>query len=936
MDAHDWNIRLVDAVFSAKSGSSSVRIIEATDRFLASLLDTGIPTELAARKDFLRALVEANPNIRTLFDFDLKMAEWRRTLGPPTFFGELYFSLLVASANQETQDEGDFRRRLCKVLDIPQGNYVSNGLPRLWEQVKSWSQAESESGGRFRPLMLPDPGHESIIGYPKRLAFPGFKDLGRLARIMFDNKLSHESPYDTVLGFLGPVVRDFSTRFQDEYLHLRRVLQSNPDAAFLTPMWAAIEAATFEPFDRPKKSGTRFARFALELFFDDYDQPDIHIFSNVAIERSSKTPLTALRATLPVAGCVFRLQPDAPHRSLQTLLSPSGFLQRILKSAAITTQLEQGCLAFAPDQEAPWIWRAALPRGGPVQFICQKHPSLLVVRLLESHGQTFSGPTQIAGAKEWFLLSTEDSHLIAEHQSGLDGFQDYDALRPGLLPPRIILRGALRTSDGILLTRASRPTVLAIECDSVSLTMALIDGTSSALGNLEYMSEHHCFRPTPEQLANLKLPAFITFIGRKMGEVTASLRIMADETAPETPLIMEFDESAYLEETGNGQLTSADSRGDTAEYSASNPHAAAAVARIHPVDHYLVKATVREYPNVSAMPAVDWDDLGDTLYAAFLNAQSLDERRVLDLVANACDSPIAFHPTTSLTFLWHSLKIRKLWHRRWRGARYFPLTPYLQFNGTTGVLRLLGLAPRQMRRRFLDELADFDPDELVGGLGLLRAPSASGLEQDTATALALRLRMPLYASARHILPSPSKIVTMISPRYRANLTPGRLTHWSENIGTFVDTPMIGSELSMRRIEYERAQAMFEISHRDELLWATESRAWAILMYRLLLGTAGYYFEGSRVIATQPLPFSFALAAVQSGGYIESSNPGYRTSWVYRFGTSRELREFIGHVVERAQTPLVSIMRWASSANKRRGGPPGLQIALARRYSWRNE
>jgi hypothetical protein len=930
MDAHEWNSRLIDAVFSTKSGSSSVRIIEATDRFLAGLLDKDISTELAARKDFLRALVKENPNIRALFDFDLKMAEWRRTGGPPTFFGELYLSLLVASANQETQDEGDFRRRLCKVLEIPLGNYVSNGLPRLWEQVKSWSRAESESGGRFRPLMLPDPGHESIIGYPKRLAFPGFKDLGRLARIMFENKLSHESPYDTVVGLLGPVVREFSTRFQDEYLHFRRVLQSNPDSAFLTPMWAAIEAATFEPFDRPKKSSTRFA---LELFFDDYDQADIHIFSNAAIERSSKTPLTSLRASIPVAGCVFRLQLDSQHRTLQTLLSPSGFLRRLVQSAAINTQLKQGCLVFSPDQEVPWIWRAALPRRGPVQFICQRQPSLLVTGLLESHGGTFAGPIQITGAKEWFLLSTEDSHLIAEHQSGLEGFQDYDALRPGLMAPRIILCGALRISDGILLTPASRPTVLAIECDSVSLTMAHSDGTSSALGNLEFMLEHHYFRLAAEQLANLKLPAFITFIGRRTGEVTASLRIMADGTAPATPLAMEFDQSAYLEETGDGQLTPADSQGNTAAYSAPNPHATAAAARIHPVDH---NATVSELPNASAMPAVDWDDLGDTLYVAFLNAQSLDERRVLEFVANASESPIGFHPATALTFLWHSLKIRKLWHRRWRGARYFPLRPYLQFSGATGVLRLFGLAPSQMRRRFLEDMAKFNPEEIAGGLGLLRAPSANGVDQDTATALAIRLRVPLHDSTSHILPSPRKIAATISSRYRANLTPGRISHWSESTGTFVDGPLVDSELSLRRTEYERAQAMFEICHRDELLWATESRAWAILMYRLLLGTAGYYCEGPCVIATQPLPFSFAMAAVQSGGCIESSNPGYRTKWVYRFGTSREMREFIGQVVERAQTPLVSIMRWASSVNEKRGAPPGVKIARARRYSGRDK
>jgi hypothetical protein len=124
MNANEWNDLLFKAVFATTHDQKPVRIINATDGFLAQVLGSAEDSGAAARQDFVNAYRNFAYGIRRLFDYDLQVAIWRNSQGHhhPTFFGQLYLSLLAASATEDTYREGDFRRRYCLLLGLPEGN----------------------------------------------------------------------------------------------------------------------------------------------------------------------------------------------------------------------------------------------------------------------------------------------------------------------------------------------------------------------------------------------------------------------------------------------------------------------------------------------------------------------------------------------------------------------------------------------------------------------------------------------------------------------------------------------------------------------------------------------------------------------------------------------------------------------------------------------
>ncbi|WP_139770056.1 hypothetical protein, partial [Salmonella enterica] len=60
--------------------------------------------------------------------------------GYPTYFAILYLTLLAASADDETHDEGDFRVRFSVLLGFDKNKkFVFTELPNLWERLERWS-----------------------------------------------------------------------------------------------------------------------------------------------------------------------------------------------------------------------------------------------------------------------------------------------------------------------------------------------------------------------------------------------------------------------------------------------------------------------------------------------------------------------------------------------------------------------------------------------------------------------------------------------------------------------------------------------------------------------------------------------------------------------------------------------------------------------------
>jgi hypothetical protein len=122
--------------FSPQSAvTDPVRIIKATDSFLATSALEFARTRNSVRSRFLQSLGRTPNAVRDLFDLDLQMRRWQSNPGQPPFFIQLYFSLLVASATEATHDEGLYRQRLCSMLELAPGDYVNKGLPDLWREA---------------------------------------------------------------------------------------------------------------------------------------------------------------------------------------------------------------------------------------------------------------------------------------------------------------------------------------------------------------------------------------------------------------------------------------------------------------------------------------------------------------------------------------------------------------------------------------------------------------------------------------------------------------------------------------------------------------------------------------------------------------------------------------------------------------------------------
>ena len=131
--------------------------------------------------------------MRFFFRSSHQLEPWKPSAPDLPFFAQLYLSVMVAGADETTHDIGNFRARLAKMLDAPEAAHLQlDGLPVLWRAAAQWTHKTARRS--TRRLVLPHPGHETLIGYSKRLAFPGFRDQKRLAELLRDRGLTAHSP----------------------------------------------------------------------------------------------------------------------------------------------------------------------------------------------------------------------------------------------------------------------------------------------------------------------------------------------------------------------------------------------------------------------------------------------------------------------------------------------------------------------------------------------------------------------------------------------------------------------------------------------------------------------------------------------------------------------------------------------------------------------
>jgi hypothetical protein len=93
-------------------------------------------------------------------------------------------------------------------------------LPRLWENLADWLAATPR---KFRPLLLPNPGSLTRIGYTVKLAFPDRRDQKQLSELLGRaGLLGHEPPAGRVLTLVGSQRIRFRPSFLQAFDEFRR------------------------------------------------------------------------------------------------------------------------------------------------------------------------------------------------------------------------------------------------------------------------------------------------------------------------------------------------------------------------------------------------------------------------------------------------------------------------------------------------------------------------------------------------------------------------------------------------------------------------------------------------------------------------------------------------------------------------------------------
>lgn len=245
-----WNERLLRHFFrNTDAHPSPVVVLLVTAEELARATGDAEPEASEVRDAFVEAVRAGIRRSKSLLQDASDYEGWP---GPPPweshprFVAHLLFTCIAASeSSDELGDEGSFISRLRDLTGDQLPEHSLQILPRLWEHLAAWLKANE---GRFRPLILPNPGSLTRIGYTVRLAFPDRRDQRHLSELLDRAGLSgHEPPIGRVLSLVASERGRFRRSFLVAFDDFRRLFEGSPGRA--APelgehrFWAAVREA---------------------------------------------------------------------------------------------------------------------------------------------------------------------------------------------------------------------------------------------------------------------------------------------------------------------------------------------------------------------------------------------------------------------------------------------------------------------------------------------------------------------------------------------------------------------------------------------------------------------------------------------------------------------------------------------------------------------
>ena len=235
----DWSEALLEHYFGIAETTDPVRALVVVGEELVRV--TGDPEAQAAEvEDLLRQRILRSVGTDP-FWLHAKAGAGAGS-GKPDYLGYLIVACLAAT-DLDDGDENSYIARLGEITAPTRGDLNLEIMADLWRHLAVWLDKHP---AEYRPLVLPDPGGWTRIGYTVKLAFPSRRDQIALAKILSLDHLTVEDPpvglvIDAVLAANKATLSD---RFRSEFNVFRkqRDARVSPSVLRESPFWIAVRA----------------------------------------------------------------------------------------------------------------------------------------------------------------------------------------------------------------------------------------------------------------------------------------------------------------------------------------------------------------------------------------------------------------------------------------------------------------------------------------------------------------------------------------------------------------------------------------------------------------------------------------------------------------------------------------------------------------------
>jgi hypothetical protein len=866
----DWNDALVEATFQQSAHSSpAIRRIDSTSQYLARVVNASAKDSESVRQAFVSCFKGPTYEIKRLFDYTRQTHRWTPKSKKLPFFAQLYLSVLVASADATTYEMGNFRERLTASLGLTRDPLFYLGdLAALWEAAALWTK-RSESTG-LRLLQLPDPRHETIIGYAKGLAFPAYRDQLRLSEILATRKLHSDSPINLVQAAVEAARAKFSDWFNDEYrIFSGYVGRGDKQAAIRTPFWAAVMDISWE--HRPSDAARAGVTFQLELDIVDPYEASVQLLSDrlPALQRSS---WKVVEGEHSFGQFVLRIVHQSNDAQVLTHLAKADGLQ-LLGRDALARAIRDGCIFFTRDAFGRWVADNGPQDGDAFWLLVTRahqdkvHRSLVSAGSQPDYAFPFSGGAwSLCGPINW---NESVRTTLLRAMPHVDVVQ----LRLRMLSMKV--QGGIRLPEGYLFLPPVLPKVAMSGASTVSWRARYSD--DEQIGPFEMVQEANGeqFAIRSHDARNVCKAALISFDARD--EEDAKLAVAAVEAVQvcrSSQLKQPANPKRWLETGIDGQLGEASATSpDTRPIDTVDSPEASQFTALRPVSLDDQRESI-DLPVVIPLEdlSAPWKVALEVLAATFVRSAVISQRDFFDLIQRLWNLD-ARGTWSRIDDLLQNGLIRQLFSRQWHGSVYVACPPELFALETADGfrIRVVGLVHDVVRRALLDAVTPWastctaivsDSDQAGLGCIELTVSRREGVEE-----IARRAQLPVrFADSLESICFPSWAQILFSEPHAPR---GERSLWVDEAGAFLE-PRSGADQkgALERWRQEGLQDVYVVKV-GQLKWTTQSRTWALLgRAALSKGFIGTIVNGTLVLEPRLLlPGAGSSLAMRWGGGI---------------------------------------------------------------------